>query len=80
MGAMTVDRADGRSANQLRPLACSRNILHRAHGSARWSQGNIPSEIDLDRYLLGYDLLYFAFGLIGFVVFLVVAMPLGSSI
>lgn len=43
MGAMTVDRADGRSVNQLRPLACSRNILHRAHGSARWSQGNIRS-------------------------------------
>ncbi|CAL9756397.1 unnamed protein product [Musa acuminata subsp. burmannicoides] len=40
MGAMTVDRADGRSVNQLRPLACSRNILHRAHGSARWSQGD----------------------------------------
>ncbi|KAJ8621475.1 hypothetical protein MRB53_030004 [Persea americana] len=37
---MEVDRADGRSPNQLRPLACSRNLLNRAHGSARWSQGN----------------------------------------
>nr|KJB82885.1 hypothetical protein B456_013G218900 [Gossypium raimondii] len=35
---MEVDREDGRSQNQLRPLACSRNILHRAHGSASWSQ------------------------------------------
>ncbi|KAJ4778501.1 Exosome complex component RRP41 [Rhynchospora pubera] len=34
------DRTDGRNANQLRPLGCSRNILNRAHGSARWSQGN----------------------------------------
>ncbi|EFH39441.1 predicted protein, partial [Arabidopsis lyrata subsp. lyrata] len=24
---------------QLRPLACSRNILHRPHGSASWSEG-----------------------------------------
>ncbi|KAB1996263.1 hypothetical protein ES319_D13G220400v1 [Gossypium barbadense] len=38
--AMEVDREDGRSQNQLRPLACSRNILHRAHGSASWSQGD----------------------------------------
>ncbi|XP_077210857.1 ribosomal protein S5 domain 2-like superfamily protein [Tasmannia lanceolata] len=37
---MEVERADGRSPNQLRPLACSRNVLHRAHGSARWSQGD----------------------------------------
>ncbi|KAF2304414.1 hypothetical protein GH714_030833 [Hevea brasiliensis] len=37
---MEIDRADGRTPNQLRPLACSRNILHRAHGSASWSQGN----------------------------------------
>ncbi|XP_058074244.1 exosome complex exonuclease RRP46 homolog [Magnolia sinica] len=37
---MEVDRIDGRSPNQLRPLACSRNLLHRAHGSARWSQGD----------------------------------------
>ncbi|KAK1313867.1 hypothetical protein QJS10_CPA06g00769 [Acorus calamus] len=37
---MEVDRIDGRTPNQLRPLACSRNVLHRAHGSARWSQGN----------------------------------------
>lgn len=34
-----MDRADGRTPNQLRPLACTRNLLHRAHGSARWSQG-----------------------------------------
>ncbi|XP_072987791.1 exosome complex exonuclease RRP46 homolog isoform X2 [Typha latifolia] len=40
MGAMELDRADGRTPNQLRPLACSRSILHRAHGSARWSQGD----------------------------------------
>ncbi|XP_022728851.1 exosome complex exonuclease RRP46 homolog [Durio zibethinus] len=38
--AMEVDREDGRTQNQLRPLACSRNILHRAHGSASWSQGD----------------------------------------
>ncbi|KAH1033265.1 hypothetical protein J1N35_045439 [Gossypium stocksii] len=37
---MEVHREDGRSQNQLRPLACSRNILHRAHGSASWSQGD----------------------------------------
>ncbi|KAM0935451.1 putative ribosomal protein S5 domain 2-type [Dioscorea sansibarensis] len=37
---MGVDRGDGRTPNQMRPLACSRNLLHRAHGSARWSQGN----------------------------------------
>ncbi|CAM8898010.1 unnamed protein product [Rhodiola kirilowii] len=37
---MEVYRADGRTANQLRPLACSRNVLNRAHGSASWSQGD----------------------------------------
>ncbi|GAV84610.1 RNase_PH domain-containing protein [Cephalotus follicularis] len=37
---MDIDRGDGRTPNQLRPLACSRNILNRAHGSASWSQGN----------------------------------------
>ena len=36
---MEVDRIDGRKANQLRPLTCSRNVLNRAHGSASWSQG-----------------------------------------
>ncbi|THG00192.1 hypothetical protein TEA_003385 [Camellia sinensis var. sinensis] len=36
---MEVDRVDGRTPNQLRPLACSRNTLNRAHGSATWSQG-----------------------------------------
>jgi len=36
---MEIDRLDGRKANQLRPLACSRNILNRAHGSASWTQG-----------------------------------------
>lgn len=35
-----MDRTDGRKPNQLRPLACSRSILNRAHGSASWSQGN----------------------------------------
>ncbi|KAJ4971559.1 hypothetical protein NE237_004658 [Protea cynaroides] len=37
---MEIDRHDSRTRNQLRPLACSRNILNRAHGSARWSQGD----------------------------------------
>ncbi|XP_062077272.1 exosome complex exonuclease RRP46 homolog [Humulus lupulus] len=37
---MEVDRIDGRTPNQLRPLACSRNVLNRAHGSASWSQGD----------------------------------------
>ncbi|KAL1094667.1 hypothetical protein V6Z11_D06G107600 [Gossypium hirsutum] len=32
---MEVDGEDGRTQNQLRPLACSHNILYRAHGSAR---------------------------------------------
>ncbi|XP_019184768.1 PREDICTED: exosome complex exonuclease RRP46 homolog [Ipomoea nil] len=36
---MEIDRGDGRTANQLRPLACSRGVLNRAHGSASWSQG-----------------------------------------
>ncbi|GFZ08472.1 ribosomal protein S5 domain 2-like superfamily protein [Actinidia rufa] len=36
---MEIDRLDGRTPNQLRPLACSRNVLNRAHGSASWSQG-----------------------------------------
>ncbi|XAR70856.1 hypothetical protein NMG60_11027889 [Bertholletia excelsa] len=36
---MDIDRAGDRTANHLRPLACSRNILNRAHGSASWSQG-----------------------------------------
>nr|CAD1845034.1 unnamed protein product [Ananas comosus var. bracteatus] len=40
MRAMGMDRLDGRNANQMRPLTCSRNLLHRAHGSARWSQGD----------------------------------------
>ncbi|KAF5179126.1 exosome complex exonuclease RRP46-like protein [Thalictrum thalictroides] len=37
---MEVVRGDGRTPNQLRPLTCSRNVLNRAHGSARWSQGD----------------------------------------
>lgn len=36
---MDIDRKDGRTANQLRPLSCTRNVLNRAHGSASWSQG-----------------------------------------
>lgn len=36
---MEKDRPDGRSPNQLRPLACSHSVLHRAHGSATWAQG-----------------------------------------
>jgi exosome complex component RRP46 len=37
---MEVDRDDGRTPNQLRPLACTRNVLNRAHGSASWCQGD----------------------------------------
>uniref|UniRef100_A0A7C8YS78 Exosome complex exonuclease RRP46 homolog n=1 Tax=Opuntia streptacantha TaxID=393608 RepID=A0A7C8YS78_OPUST len=37
---MEIERADGRTPNQLRPLACSRSVLNRAHGSASWSQGD----------------------------------------
>ncbi|GAB4837227.1 exosome non-catalytic core subunit rrp46 [Ancistrocladus abbreviatus] len=37
---MEIDRMDGRTPNQLRPLACSRNVLNRAHGSASWTQGD----------------------------------------
>ncbi|KAJ4823340.1 exosome non-catalytic core subunit rrp46 [Turnera subulata] len=37
---MDIDREDGRTRNQLRPLACTRGVLHRAHGSASWSQGD----------------------------------------
>lgn len=37
---MEIDRIDGRTPNQLRPLACSRSVLNRAHGSASWSQGD----------------------------------------
>ncbi|KAL2635037.1 hypothetical protein R1flu_006516 [Riccia fluitans] len=33
-------RVDGRTANQLRPTLCSRSLLERAHGSARWQQDN----------------------------------------
>jgi ribonuclease PH len=34
-----IFRADGRRASQLRPIKCDRGILHRADGSARWTQG-----------------------------------------
>ncbi|XP_004291185.1 PREDICTED: exosome complex exonuclease RRP46 homolog [Fragaria vesca subsp. vesca] len=37
---MEIDRLDGRTPNQLRPLACTRNVLNRAHGSASWCQGD----------------------------------------
>lgn len=37
---MEIDREDGRTPNQMRPLALSRSILNRAHGSASWSQGD----------------------------------------
>ncbi|XP_009364244.2 exosome complex exonuclease RRP46 homolog [Pyrus x bretschneideri] len=37
---MEIDRVDGRTPNQLRPLACSRSVLNRAHGSASWTQGD----------------------------------------
>ncbi|XP_071690710.1 exosome complex exonuclease RRP46 homolog [Rutidosis leptorrhynchoides] len=36
---MEVEREDGRTHNQRRPVACTRGILHRAHGSATWAQG-----------------------------------------
>ncbi|KAM0928692.1 hypothetical protein ACQ4PT_002638 [Festuca glaucescens] len=36
----TEGRAEGRKANQLRKYACTRNPLGRAHGSARWEQGD----------------------------------------
>ncbi|XP_057828309.1 exosome complex exonuclease RRP46 homolog [Cryptomeria japonica] len=35
-----MPRPDGRSPNELRTLVSSRALLHRAHGSARWSQDN----------------------------------------
>ncbi|PRQ27516.1 putative exosome complex component Rrp41, PNPase/RNase PH domain-containing protein [Rosa chinensis] len=37
---MEIDRLDGRTPNQLRPLACTHNVLNRAHGSASWCQGD----------------------------------------
>eukprot|EP00252_Welwitschia_mirabilis_P016612 TRINITY_DN3668_c0_g1_i1.p1 TRINITY_DN3668_c0_g1~~TRINITY_DN3668_c0_g1_i1.p1 ORF type:complete len:233 (-),score=39.70 TRINITY_DN3668_c0_g1_i1:431-1129(-) len=37
---MGSERPDGRSANELRTLSCTKGLLHRAHGSARWSQDN----------------------------------------
>ncbi|GAB4837239.1 exosome non-catalytic core subunit rrp46 [Ancistrocladus abbreviatus] len=37
---MEIGRTDGRTPNQLRPIACSRNVLNRAHGSASWTQGD----------------------------------------
>jgi exosome complex component RRP46 len=36
----TEGRAEGRKANQLRKYSCTRNPLGRAHGSARWEQGD----------------------------------------
>lgn len=40
-GSQSVEvRSDGRNPNQLRPLLCTRGLLERAHGSARWAQGN----------------------------------------
>lgn len=35
-----MERAEGRKANQLRKYSCTRNPLDRAHGSARWEQGD----------------------------------------
>ncbi|KAH9304751.1 hypothetical protein KI387_009155, partial [Taxus chinensis] len=35
-----TSRPDGRSPNELRTLSSTRALLHRAHGSARWSQDN----------------------------------------
>ena len=39
MAMAEPSRPDGRNPNQIRPLVCSRGLLHRADGSARWSQG-----------------------------------------
>ncbi|OIV97259.1 hypothetical protein TanjilG_10793 [Lupinus angustifolius] len=38
--SIEMERPDGRTPNQLRPLSSSRSVLHRAHGSATWSQGD----------------------------------------
>lgn len=38
--AEKITRRDGRSANQIRPLAVEQGILNRADGSARFVQGN----------------------------------------
>lgn len=38
--ALRKTRADGRTANQIRPLAAEQGILNRADGSARFVQGN----------------------------------------
>lgn len=38
--ALAPSRRDGRSANQIRPLAAEQGILNRADGSARFVQGN----------------------------------------
>jgi exosome complex component RRP46 len=35
-----MERTEGRKANQLRKYSCTRNPLGRAHGSARWEQGD----------------------------------------
>ena len=54
---MEIDRDDGRTPNQLRPLACSCNVLNRAHGSASWSQGlSIFHRLLLLLALLVYEL------------------------
>ncbi|KAI3745625.1 hypothetical protein L6452_08026 [Arctium lappa] len=44
---MEVDRTDGRTPNQRRPVACTPRILHRAHGSASWTQGKPEREYEM---------------------------------
>ena len=59
---MEIERADGRKQNQLRPLACSRGILNRAHGSSNWSQGihtYISLYIEFTLLCIFYGLLIF---------------------
>ncbi|KAF9681111.1 hypothetical protein SADUNF_Sadunf06G0191500 [Salix dunnii] len=48
---MEIDRDDGRSPSQLRPLSRSRNVLHRAHGSASWFHElkQLPMQLDVSQ-------------------------------
>lgn len=81
---MEEDRADGRSPNQLRPLACSRNVLNRAHGSARWSQGEFNTSkfmlpfITLSLFLLLKMNSYLYFVILLFLLLLFVLLWLGK--
>ncbi|MBA0722934.1 hypothetical protein Golax_003564 [Gossypium laxum] len=48
---MEVEGEDGRTQNLLKPLACSHNILYRAHGSASWSLRDRKLELKRTRTL-----------------------------